>query len=128
MRKTDSTAAALVLSCATIAAFASPSPVAHYTFDEPSGEVARDASGNGLDAALVDCVREQFGLAGGAIRLDGEKSHVALPRAPQLDKGGDFTYSLWFKAERTRAPLALFARGGYIRGFSCQIAHSYAQF
>ena len=107
---------------------AAPAPVAHYKFDEASGDVAKDASGNGLDATLVDCARETVGLRGGAIRLDGEKSYVALPRDPRLDKGVNFTYSLWFKAERTRAPLALFARGGYIRGFSCQIAHSYAQF
>lgn len=104
-------------------------PVAHYSFDEDGGRVARDLSGNGLDAKLVKCAREKFGLRGRALRLNGESSYVALPGDPRLDKGVDFTCSVWFKAEAGRKhAMSLFARGNRITGFASAVYRSYAQF
>ena len=105
-----------------------PKPVAHYSFDEPAGDVAKDVSGNGLDAKLVNCEREKVGLRGRAVRLDGKRAYVSLPRDPRIDRGGDFTYSIWFKGEPGKRGLALFSRGGYSRGFSSYVFRSFAAF
>ncbi|APR80539.1 Arabinan endo-1,5-alpha-L-arabinosidase [Minicystis rosea] len=51
---------------------------AHYTFDETSGDVAKDTSGNGLDGAVMGGSWVE-GKLGGALSLSGQESYVQLP-------------------------------------------------
>jgi len=74
--------------------------VLHLKFDEGSGEVARDSSGRAHDARLVQPVWEEFGLQGKALRLNGENAYIELPLHEDFDQLRNFTFSLWFKAEK----------------------------
>ena len=57
-------------------------PWVYYRFDETSGNIAHDSSGNGRDAEYVDVELGEAGAQAGlgtAIRLDGISSHVDVP-------------------------------------------------
>lgn len=57
-----------------------PSPaLAFYSFDEESGEVAGDSSGNHQGAHLVNGPDRVAGKQGRALRFDGAKSYVQVP-------------------------------------------------
>jgi len=77
--------------------------VGHWTFDEPTGDAAADASGNGNTAKLVNAPRRVPGVRGTALQFDGNEAHVELPSKPVLDRlqEGSFTLAAWYK------PLAL---------------------
>ena len=69
--------------------------VARWSFDEPSGDVCRDASGNRLDASLAGGRMERtVGLFGGAIQLS--KSHVLhVPGGPKFGTMPKISLSAW---------------------------------
>jgi len=70
------------------------SVVGIWLFDEGSGDVAADSSGNGNDANLVDAVWAD-GVRGKAVEFDGA-SHVAIPASASTDDYTEgFTYMLW---------------------------------
>ncbi|MCX6346292.1 MAG: LamG domain-containing protein, partial [Armatimonadetes bacterium] len=70
-----------------------PAPIlAHYTFDETSGNIAKDSSGNGYDATLANNATWVSGKIGGAVCLDGKKSYVQLP---DLGFQPALTIALW---------------------------------
>jgi hypothetical protein len=57
-----------------------PDPIiAHYSFDDDRGEIARDSSSNRNDARLVAEPGHVPGKIGKAICFDGKKSYLALP-------------------------------------------------
>lgn len=68
-----------------------------WLFDEGSGDVARDTSGNGNDANLVDVGWVNDGQFGKAVEIDGV-GHVAIPASTTTDDILDgYTYLLWTK-------------------------------
>jgi hypothetical protein len=77
--------------------------VAHWTFDEGSGNVARDSTGNGHDAALqgVDWVPSPRGQA---LRFDSKEDAARYGNTASMDMEGDVTLALWVKVDPTVNP------------------------
>jgi hypothetical protein len=79
--------------------------VAHWTFDETSGNAAADSSGNGNHATLFDFDGEQWvpGRVGGALRFNaggGIRDDAVMTDGPILFANHDhFTFSFWVKNE-----------------------------
>lgn len=88
----------LILSAAT--ALAEDGLVAHWKFDEDSGEIASDSSGGGHDGTIHHAQRRAgAGKAGGALWCDGEKAFVDFGAAETLNLGKEFTIEAWIKPE-----------------------------
>ena len=73
----------------------SSGPIAEWRFDEGAGAVARDATGNGHDAA-VQRAKWVKGRAGSALAFDGN-AMLTVPDAPSLDLAEEVTVALWLK-------------------------------
>jgi hypothetical protein len=99
-----------------------------YRFDETSGVLAGDASGNGHTAAYVNgpALGQAGAVAGGtAVGLNGVNQYVALPAAPFGAYGGPLSFETWFVAPPGASGTILgqlggsvtpggFAGGGYV--------------
>lgn len=72
--------------------------IAHWGFDEKTGEITHDSVGHS-DAALSGIYRFGDGVDAGALRMDGETSsaHVPAMMAPHLTSAANasFTLSAW---------------------------------
>ncbi|HWM62627.1 MAG TPA: LamG domain-containing protein, partial [Solirubrobacterales bacterium] len=79
------------------AAAASDAPVAAYSFDEDSGEVAHDSAGN-HDGELVhtEWVKGKYGSA---IYLDGNDDYVEIADSPELQLTEEFTIETWVRPD-----------------------------
>jgi hypothetical protein len=75
-----------------------PNPAAYLTFDEGSGTVAHDTSGNSNDATLLGGAGWTTGLVGpGALNLAGAAGAYAdIPR-DVMDTTKSFTVAAWVK-------------------------------
>jgi hypothetical protein len=73
--------------------------VLHYTFDERTGEVAKDTSGNGLDGK-VNGATYVVSPRGQALHFDGVDDSVTCPASDLLNLDGDLTIEVWLRAER----------------------------
>jgi len=71
--------------------------VGHWKFDEGSGTVTNDASGNGNNGTLVNGAAWAVGKQGNALSFDGINSYVRIPDSPILRIPGPFTIMLWLK-------------------------------
>ncbi|MHC4431746.1 MAG: LamG domain-containing protein [Planctomycetota bacterium] len=69
--------------------------VAHLGFDEGSGNVAHDTSGNGHDGTLNGDPQWVAGRFGGALDFDGADDYVEISRVVQ----DDFTLAAWIKTD-----------------------------
>lgn len=78
-----------------------PDLVGHWSFNEGSGDVAQDASGNGHTGKLMNGATWAPGQAGTGLRCDGNRAHVQLPSTPLLDKlqAENYTLAAWYKPE-----------------------------
>jgi hypothetical protein len=74
--------------------------LASYAFDEGSGVVARDSSGNGFDASLVGGVQWVQGHSGSALSFDGVSSYAQVPSTAALNFGenNSFTIAGWVRS------------------------------
>lgn len=66
--------------------------IAWYKFDEGEGDVAKDSSGCGADAQLVNGAAWDQGQIGKALSLDGQRSYVQLPN---LGLVRELTITFW---------------------------------
>jgi hypothetical protein len=78
---------------------AADSPMLYYRFDEVSGTLVADSSGNGRTGTYVNGVQlaKQGALAGSSdtsVSLDGSNDYISLPSGFQSFPNG-FTYELW---------------------------------
>src|SRR5438445_3116821 len=73
--------------------------VASWSFDEGSGGVAADASGNGNTATLGAGSSWAPGVSGGAVRLDGVSGQLSVPNSPSLNPSGAFSVAAWVEPE-----------------------------
>ena len=64
------------------------------TFDESSGTIASDASGNGHAGTLLNGASWIAGRSGNALRLDGVDDYLSLPQGVVADLA-DFTIATW---------------------------------
>lgn len=73
-----------------------PTPVGHWGFDDGTGVIAADSSGQNRPAILGGGVSWVDGnVGGGAISLNGSASAVATVDRPVVNTAGDFTVSAW---------------------------------
>ena len=76
---------------------ASAELIGYWSFDEGSGEIARDGSGNGNDGTLENGTEWTAGKFGDAVQFDGTDDYVNVGNADNLSITGDFTFSMWVK-------------------------------
>ncbi len=71
--------------------------VAHWKFDDGSGKIAADSSGNGHHGTLVGDTSWVDGIDGGALAFDGDGDYVDIGKDPELDIKNQITVSAWIK-------------------------------
>ena len=78
---------------------ASADLVARWKFDEGSGDVAHDASGNGNDGTFVGDPQWTTGKLGGALEFNGSSDYIEVPFSESLRviNQGDFSIAAWFR-------------------------------
>lgn len=69
--------------------------IAYWPFDEGSGEVAQDVSGNGHDGDLKNGPEWVEGIIGQALRFDGFDDFVLVPYSPDFSLETGLTIALW---------------------------------
>ena len=74
-----------------------PTPVAAYSFDEPSGTTAFDGSGNGNNGTIASATRT-MGKNGSALSFNGTSGRVTVPDAPALHLSTAMTLETWVNA------------------------------
>jgi hypothetical protein len=84
--------------------------LAHWKFNETSGTVAMDSSGNGLNAAVAGGGSWIAGVQSNAVKLNGTDGYVGLPQG--LVSGlNDFTVSTFVKVDANATWARLFDFG-----------------
>jgi hypothetical protein len=76
------------------ASSASEGPLGYWPFDDGSGDIAKDQSGNGHDAKIVGAKWIKNGKFKMALDFDG-KSHVDIPQSDALSKWEALTFMAW---------------------------------
>jgi len=79
-----------------------PALVGWWTFDEGSGNIAADSSGNGNDGTLngpVEWTTE--GKLGGAMKFTGPYNYIQIQDSPSLDMTREITITAWINPSWT---------------------------
>jgi len=93
---------------------ADPGLVGWWTFDESSGTVAHDSSGNGNDGTLAGGVTWVAGKLDGAIDFAGTTgAYVSVPDAASLDITDAITMAVWMNPRTTGDHRWLIAKQTY---------------
>ena len=73
--------------------------VGWWEFNEGSGDVVLDSSGNENNGTLHDSVAWSDGKIGLALEFDGSPGYVLIPNGGELTliNQGDFTITMWFQ-------------------------------
>jgi hypothetical protein len=71
--------------------------VAHWKFDDGSGNIAADSSGNGHNGTLVGDTSWVDGIDGAALAFDGDGDYVDIGKSPDFDIENQITVSAWIK-------------------------------
>jgi hypothetical protein len=81
-----------------MAGSASADMIAHWTFDEDSGQTAYDSAGSN-NGTIYGGATRVAGKIGGALSFNGTSSYVNVPDAPSLrfDQYDSFTIAYWAK-------------------------------
>lgn len=87
----------LLAPLAAIPAAAEPSLIAHWSFDEGSGDVLHDRSGNMHDGTIHGATWVPS-PRGQALHFDGVDDYVDIGKAESLRVGSDFTLTAWVNA------------------------------
>ena len=81
-----------------------------YSYDEDTGDIAKDISDKGNDGNITDGKWTPDGKFGGGMEFNGESTLIEVPHHPSLNPGGDkMTVMAWFKPfslNLDRQPLA----------------------
>jgi hypothetical protein len=73
--------------------------VAHWKFDETTGAMAGDASGNNNNATLMNGVTHVPSPNGNAAAVNGVNAYAAVPNAPNLEPTNALSVSVWAKLQ-----------------------------
>jgi hypothetical protein len=76
---------------------ASLPPVGYWKFDEGTGTIAIDSSGNGNTGTLTNGPQWVDGRISKALSFDGQDDYVEVPDSDSLDFTQALTLELWFK-------------------------------
>jgi hypothetical protein len=71
--------------------------VAHWKFDDGSGKIAADSSGNGHNGTLIGDTSWAKGVLNGALAFDGDGDYVDIGKSPDFDIENQITVSAWIK-------------------------------
>ena len=91
----------------------------YLPFDEGTGEKAKDASGNNLEATLNGATWSKDGKIGACIHLTNTEQFVEVGAVPELDITDELTIQAWFFPEQDQGDSNLMGRrtsgntGGY---------------
>jgi hypothetical protein len=91
----------------------------YLPFDEGTGEKAKDASGNNLEATLNGATWSKDGKIGACIHLTNTEQFVEVGAVPELDITDELTIQAWFFPEQNQGDSNLMGRrtsgntGGY---------------
>jgi hypothetical protein len=72
--------------------------VAAYSFDEGSGTIVNDSSGNGITGTIVGATWTTAGEYGNALSFNGSNAYVDLGNPSLLQITGSMTWTAWVKA------------------------------
>ena len=89
---------AIALLTAAASCLGADGTLMHYTFDEGSGTVAHDSSGNGYDGTLQNTPTWVPGIRNGALHFDGSTSYVAVVNSPDVSVSS-FSVSAWIYSD-----------------------------
>jgi len=83
-------------------ASADRSLVIHYTFDEQTGETAKDRSPYGNDGKVVkgEWLEELDGRKG-VLRFDGDEAVINVPASDSISIEGDLSFEMWVRQNGT---------------------------
>lgn len=73
--------------------------VGYWDFDETSGYIAYDHSGNGNNGAVHGAATVPHGICGNALKFDGGDDYVDMGDDPDFDITGDISIACWFKTD-----------------------------
>jgi hypothetical protein len=90
--------ALLAASSIALCRTASAGLVGWWTFDETTGAVAKDSSGQGNDGRVVGTAQWVPGKIGGALQFNGS-TYVDCGNKPALNVRDQITMSFWFKVQ-----------------------------
>jgi hypothetical protein len=87
--------------------------VAAWTFDEGSGNVIHDASGNGNDGELMGGADWTDGKFGKALDFDGSTGYIEIPfdESMRVINEGDFTLAAWYNPDVIPKKHCVFQQG-----------------
>ncbi len=74
------------------------SKIAYWHFDEGSGSVAKDSSGNDYDGTINGATWTK-GVSGMALEFDGVDDYVGIMQSTKLDNINAFTFAAWIYPE-----------------------------
>ena len=86
----------LIFTSQSIAEIDSATITGMWLFDDGKGKVAKDSSGNGLDAKLIDGPEWVDGVFGKALEFDGASAYVEIPAHENPSEA--ITVSIWAKS------------------------------
>lgn len=87
--------------------------VGYWNFDEGSGTVAYDSSGNGLNGTLRGSPQWVTGWVGGALEFDGDDS-VEIPHDPLLSIADEITITVWtYMNAKASGEMSIVSKGGW---------------
>jgi hypothetical protein len=98
----------------------------YLPFEEGTGEVVRDQSGNGIEGKLVNAKWSQDGKFGGCLLLESSDQYVEIPVVPELDITDQITIEFWIFPEQSQPDSNILGRrsqsntGGYCVQWSAQ--------
>jgi hypothetical protein len=81
----------------TVSNIQTPGLVAAFGFEELSGSVVNDVSGNGNQGQMTNATRSASGRYGRALSFNGTNSIVSVADAPSLDLTAGMTVSAWVR-------------------------------
>ena len=76
--------------------------VAHWPFDENSGDKIIDATGNGNEGK-INSAKWVEGKFKSALEFNGKDNHVVIPDSKDLDLVQELTLSAWVKFQELKA-------------------------
>jgi hypothetical protein len=78
--------------------------IGYWAFEEGTGTVAKDSSGNGHDGQLLGAPQWVAGNVGGALKFDGAQSKIDIPYWPEVTPTEGTTMCSWvFPTDTTRS-------------------------
>src|SRR4051812_38075795 len=87
----SASAGLVVLPARVVSAVTEPRVVAAYAFDEGSGAVAADSSGNGLNGEIIGAQWTTDGAYGNALSFNGTDNRVVVGGDERLNLTNGFT-------------------------------------